>query len=85
MTVATLQTTPALHVNAGVSENSLHARRAEALAALTDVERHVLEALSRIRFGTLEVTVHDSRVVQVEKSEKIRFDPKGKLVSDSLS
>lgn len=79
MTVATLQT---LSVSA---DTVSPARRQEALAALTEVERHVLDALSRIRFGTLEITVHDSRVVQVEKSEKIRFDPKGKLVSDSLS
>ncbi|MGZ3304514.1 MAG: YezD family protein [Asticcacaulis sp.] len=52
---------------------------------LTEVERHILTALRQIRFGTLEIVVHDSRVVQIEKSEKLRFDTKGRAISDSLS
>ena len=27
-----------------------------------------------LKFGTVEITVHDSRVVQVERVEKLRFD-----------
>lgn len=52
---------------------------------LTEVERHILQSLQQIRFGTLEVVIHDSRVVQIEKSEKVRFDVKGKPLSESLS
>jgi len=26
------------------------------------------------KFGTVQITVHDSRVVQVERVEKLRFD-----------
>ncbi len=52
---------------------------------LSDVERHILQSLQDIRFGTLEIVIHDSRVVQVERSEKVRFDTKGKPLSDSLS
>ncbi len=33
----------------------------------------ILEAVSALRFGTVEITVHDGAVVQVEKRERIRF------------
>lgn len=52
---------------------------------LTEVERHILQSLQQIRFGTLEIVIHDSRVVQIERSEKVRFDTKGKPLSESLS
>ena len=38
-----------------------------------------LEAVRRqvgsLRFGVVQVVVHDSRVVQIEKTEKIRLEP----------
>lgn len=37
-------------------------------------EQHVLDAIRGIKYGAVEVLIHDSRVVQVEKTEKIRFD-----------
>lgn len=37
------------------------------------VAAEILSALRRIRFGSVEVTVHDSRVVQIESKEKRRF------------
>ncbi len=52
---------------------------------LTEVERHILQSLQQIRFGTLEIVIHDSRVVQIERSEKVRFDVKGKPLADALS
>lgn len=52
---------------------------------LTEVERHILQSLQHLRFGTLEIVVHDGRVVQVEKSEKLRFDTKGRPIAESLS
>ena len=52
---------------------------------LNEVERHILTTLRNIRFGALEIVIHDSRVVQIEKSEKTRFDAKGKPLSESLS
>lgn len=54
-------------------------------SGLTEVERHILQNLQQIRFGTLEIVIHDSRVVQIEKSEKVRFDTKGKPLQESLS
>ena len=37
------------------------------------VETAILEALQGLEFGSLEITIHDSRVVQVECKKKIRF------------
>jgi hypothetical protein len=38
------------------------------------VEQAILLALKGIRYGSVEVIVHDSKVVQIERKEKTRFD-----------
>ncbi len=43
---------------------------------LDDVEKYILTTIKDIDFGSVEVTIHNSRIVQVEKSEKKRFDAK---------
>jgi hypothetical protein len=37
--------------------------------------RELLEALKSIRYGAIELVIHDGRVVQLERREKVRFDP----------
>lgn len=32
----------------------------------------VLEAIKSISYGSIQITIHDSRVVQIEKTEKIK-------------
>jgi hypothetical protein len=44
--------------------------------ALGEVEKKILGAIQGIKFGAVEVLIHDSRVVQIERSEKVRFDGK---------
>ena len=39
-----------------------------------DMERVVLHALKGIRYGSLEIIIHDSRVVRIERKEKIKVD-----------
>ena len=34
----------------------------------------VIAALRELRFGTVEITVHHSRIVQLTRSEKTRFE-----------
>jgi hypothetical protein len=34
-------------------------------------------ALRGLRFGSVEIVVHDGRVVQIERRERVRFDPAG--------
>lgn len=58
--------------------------RAEA-RTLTEAERRILDSLHDIRFGSVEIVIHDSRIVQIQRSEKLRFDAKGNTLSDSLS
>jgi hypothetical protein len=37
------------------------------------VEAAILDAVRSLRYGSVEIVVHDSRVVQIECREKIRF------------
>jgi hypothetical protein len=39
--------------------------------------RELVEALRSIRFGAVELVIHDGRVVQLERREKVRFDAHG--------
>ena len=45
-------------------------------AAVPDHERlaheEVLRALRDVRFGTVQLTIHDGRVVEIQKTERIR-------------
>lgn len=34
----------------------------------------VLKAVKGIRYGTVQIIVQDSKIVQIDKTEKIRFD-----------
>ncbi|MDC7683392.1 YezD family protein [Asticcacaulis sp. BYS171W] len=43
---------------------------------LSEAEEHILNAIGQIRYGSVEVVIHDSRIVQIEKSEKVRFETK---------
>ena len=41
---------------------------------LSDGERAVLDALRGMAYGQVEVVVHSSRIVQITRSQKLRFD-----------
>lgn len=40
----------------------------------SDVDRRILQAVRSLDYGSVEVVVHDSRIVQIERREKVRFD-----------
>ena len=46
----------------------------EALPLPPSLLRELREALLTIRFGAIELVIHDGRVVQLERREKIRLD-----------
>lgn len=50
------------------------APEAAAAPALADRERAVIDALRDIEFGTIEVAIHNARIVQITRSQKFRFD-----------
>ncbi|MBF0531178.1 MAG: YezD family protein [Deltaproteobacteria bacterium] len=43
------------------------------------LEKLIREALASIRFGTITLIVQDGRVIQVDKSEKIRLGKQGHI------
>ena len=36
--------------------------------------QQILRALQEIRYGSVEIVIHDAKVVQIERKEKIRID-----------
>ena len=34
----------------------------------------IKEAVENIRFGSIEIVIHDSKIVQIERKEKLRFN-----------
>ena len=43
--------------------------------ALEQVIAEILRSIRNVRFGSVEITIHDSRVVQIERKERVRFAP----------
>jgi hypothetical protein len=37
------------------------------------LDQEILKAIRNTKFGSVEVIIHDSKIVQVERKEKIRF------------
>jgi hypothetical protein len=42
-------------------------------AARNSLEDQILRTVRDVKFGSVEITVHEGRIVQVERREKIRF------------
>jgi hypothetical protein len=40
----------------------------------TALEHEIIEQIRALRFGSLEIQVHNARIVQVERREKRRYD-----------
>lgn len=38
-----------------------------------EITAHIISILQSIRFGSIEIVVHDGRVVQIDKHEKFRL------------
>ena len=38
------------------------------------IAKEIIEAISSLRYGHIQITVHDYRIVQIDKTEKNRFD-----------
>lgn len=47
-----------------------------------EILRRIASAISGVCFGSVEVVIQDSRVVQIERKEKFRFDKRA-TVADS--
>jgi len=38
------------------------------------IEQAIRLALKGLRYGSIEIIIHDSKVVQIERKEKLRFE-----------
>jgi len=38
-----------------------------------EVIQEIVSAIEALRYGSVEITVHEGRVTQIEKREKVRF------------
>jgi hypothetical protein len=38
-----------------------------------DIVRQIMEAIRSVRFGQVQIIIQDSRVVQIDKTEKVRL------------
>lgn len=54
-------------------ESRTTGRIGEAVVARSTSDEEILRAVHNVRYGSVEITIHDSKVVQVERREKIRF------------
>lgn len=41
-----------------------------------EIAEHIATILKEIRFGSIEIIVHDGRIVQIDKRERFRVDSK---------
>ena len=53
-----------------IMENERNGKHA---ALDADVVRRIIDAIESLHFGAVEVTVHDGRVVQIDKRERTRI------------
>ncbi|MFM2090998.1 MAG: putative small protein [Planctomycetota bacterium] len=49
-------------------------------AGVSPAELDILRTIRSLRFGAVEIQVHDGRVVQIERRERVRIDdrPRGR-------
>ncbi|MDO9270420.1 MAG: YezD family protein [Methylobacter sp.] len=41
-----------------------------------EIANQIAAILQEIRFGSIEIIIHEGKVVQIERKEKLRFDNK---------
>jgi len=46
---------------------------------LVEIVREIVRAIQSVQYGSVEVIIQNSRVVQIERKEKFRFDKPAKL------
>jgi len=51
--------------------NNLHADRQKTSAGIAST---LLEAIEGIRYGSVEIIIHDRKIVQIERKEKVRLE-----------
>lgn len=55
-----------------------------AMVQLDTHDNRIAEALAGIRYGSIEIIIHDGRIVQIERREKHRFELDAKRNGEHL-
>lgn len=50
---------------------------------INDIYEKIVQAANGLRFGSIEIVVHNGKVVQIERKEKLRFDKRPILARDN--
>ncbi len=50
---------------------------------INDISEQIALAVNGIRFGSVEIIIHDGKVVQIERKEKLRFENRAALNTKS--
>jgi len=54
----------------GIERNALKKQQT------AEIAHQITKMLENIKFGSIEIVIHESKVVQIERKEKLRFDSK---------
>jgi hypothetical protein len=54
-------------------ETTMKDRHVPTHDANPDIRTTVLDAIKGIRYGSVEIVIHDGKVVQIERKEKVRI------------
>lgn len=61
-------------INRSFLERTNSLQNSQLKAAEERIFETIRSAIEHTRYGSVEITIHDSRVVQIERKEKTRFD-----------
>jgi hypothetical protein len=57
-----------------MADKTEYAQATSNILQTEQISQRILRALQGIRYGSIEIIVHDGRVVQIERTEKLRFE-----------
>ena len=56
------------------NSNEVPASQSQSTKSTRELAEIIIKQLQDLRYGSIEIVVHDSKVVQIEKKEKTRFN-----------
>lgn len=62
--------------------NEIRRTGAEASPIPPQIINKIIDTLKGIRYGAVEIIVHEGHIVQIERKEKLRFDLAGPVKSN---
>ncbi len=54
---------------------NISAKTNSSQAVTQEILQEIVNAIESLRFGSVEITIHDGKITQIERREKFRFKP----------